>query len=508
MRPSNYPTRTALILGTLLAAGACSEDGTEDGTEDETSQGSQQEALEAYPVPTERIHPPARSLDLYLEHLDLPPPLHTEPTPVSDLAAETRQALKLSPLQECAKGPSTNFYAQDANHDGLRDSVDPQEVSCSDKGGLQLLSARKAFEAKALAATTPKEDFNLAKTDIHVAKRGTEPTLIDFLSSKRQLGKTKAVRDLAKTYLRSQMRTNTGRRHEQPLYDGHTVEIINGTITVSAGQDNGEVKQYEILPWSVTLPEGAPEEAYSLVDIPSPAASTGIEWNWQRPATDPHTEQDLDFHFQSGEKAPVDSNLRKLARILPSSWNIAKIPDDESGIAMMVMFDGCCDFSPVKWREAGLESGNLSSNATVVSATRGGFVVMSRQGVYAFEPGKGGHQRWNSQTEAPVSGDAAVAAELSGYAKKYVPPKMSKTSRTIVRRGNPHGENYWNEDWTKKTLPASLAAIHALVGNKPFWIGGDDYWGHFHSFEGSGKLKLIKAKIADQGIPYYQVRFL
>jgi hypothetical protein len=377
----------------------------------------------------------------------------------------------------------------------------------------------------------------LARTDYQfetVIPEGAEDSergvdLVDLLE-RAGLLRGDAEKEFVSKYLGYQFQ-NVDKGSYVPYYSlrpGDRVRMTNGVIELE--RDLGPnvdrtavvstTSTLQLFPWDYTLDAETKSQLSSLVAVSKPTCLESKNWNWDRPSNDRFdAERDLDFRFQDGTQ--IDHRyLAELAKILPANWNLAAMPDLESGLAMQIMFDQCCDMTPDTWFDAFKNAYDLSESDIIVSGSRGGFVVLTARGDYGFEPGKQGHSFWRSSTVAPTSGGEAVAAEVSLFDQNpendYM-PRVGKTRSTVVRRGNITGnEPYWTEtdfneapkdnDWCDNTAPAGLAAIQYLVGESPFWVT-EGYSGGFKTFEGSDQLELVDAKATEAGDKIYQVRF-
>ena len=427
---------------------------------------------------------------------------------ITSQAVAQKVARSLKPYGDCNKGDF--FYAVDANRDGFRDTLNSGDIYCSERNNLQGDTIHQAFNEKILPGLTPRETFNLSPGIFQ-----------DFKGLMKMLREVKVLKNDAEEQMAFDYFTYQKNHFGNDPFQsqaGTLVRMENGIIYLASSYNpcEGSV-EFALYPWDYSplldasnAPAGRTEVLTQLVAIPAPRCLETKDWTWERPQDDAYQpESDSKFQYQNGQPAK-DSGLQKLAEILPSGWNLATMPDSESGLAMEMMFDGCCDLSEGKWFEADRDLYGIQRNSIVITGTRGGFAVLRATGVYGFEPGKEGHLKWTKDTKHVLSGQEAVQAELSRYnddASDDYTPKMAGTKQTIVRRGNPETSGaYWEQGWCKSTVPASLAAIHSLVGSDAFWLN-EGYWGGSQTFDGSDQLELLKAKQLPNGDKVYQARF-
>jgi hypothetical protein len=417
--------------------------------------------------------------------------------------------------KECQVGDA--FFAPDAGQDGFRDNLDAAGVRCLSKEEDFAVKFQKEIQDGTLSRT----DYQFETVIPESVDNEGGVNLVDLLET-AGLIKGKDEKEFVTQYLKYQYRNTRGASDVvyYSLNAGDRVSMVNGVVELT--HDLSVTSTLKLFPWDHSIDSGTEDQLEKLVAIPEPTCLESKNWSWERPSNDRfNREEDLDFYLQDGTPT-THTYLAGLARKLPSNWNLAAMPDSESGLAMQIMFDGCCDMTPDAWFQKKREAYELSESDIVVTGSRGGFVVLTAKGDYGFEPGKQGHSLWDSRTRAPISGYEAVRAELShydGYNENDYMPHIGVTKATVVRRGDVNGsEPYWTKvdpitdesndnDWCDNTAPAGLVGIHYLVGNAPFWLA-EGYWGGFKTFEGSDQLELLNAKkVGDKGDKVYQVQF-
>ncbi|MFA6528482.1 MAG: hypothetical protein WCT46_02985 [Candidatus Gracilibacteria bacterium] len=424
--------------------------------------------------------------------------------------------LELRRMQDC--GYRDMYYALDANRDKVRDSLVSAQIFCSDHG------VSIGFFNDSIRLDIPeREKINMPETEMGYVDVEGERILLpmgDFLGtvfkdSKENTGWVSyehikhnlyMVNDDGTLVLLKREEAENLLNHELFFYknpdpnpEKRTVEIREGILILkSTNEGSGEKTYYvaDIMPWGIPA-KGEVEVAGtnmristdSIVGIPRPDGPK-TEWDLSNPLPTT-TAEDLKFTRQSGE-VEHHKYLAGLAAILPSSWNIAAMPNKEVNMDDIELVFGNPNWVKPTMDEWGI---NKSEYVVTVSSNRG-VVIMSEAGTYAFGPGG-----INRGTQASVARIGSIEKSEEDYLSVYDDESSCQSFSDAWREDEPCSDK--ETIWQRKSLPILLKGIQYIVGRAPFWISEEE----LSAFDGSDKLERVSWKRIKDGTLLYRVHF-